>query len=80
MSNQRHIKKGKPEIQSLISLIRPRIVPYVVGILGQSILGAALNILVAFAQKYMVDAPLKGQISLLVKAGLIIFIRKVSNR
>jgi ATP-binding cassette subfamily B protein len=74
MSNQRHIKKGKPEIQSLISLIRPRIVPYVVGILGQSILGAALNILVAFAQKYMVDAPLKGQISLLVKAGLIIVI------
>ncbi len=65
-------KNGKTEIWRLFLLMKPRIVSYVVGIFGQSMLGAALNIILAFTLKYMVDAPMKGQIGLLVKAGLMI--------
>ena len=66
------IKNRKPEIRRLFRLMKPRILPYLTGILGQSMLGAGLNIVLAFTLKYMVDVPMKGQSELLVKAAFMI--------
>lgn len=71
-------KRSWKEFIELMSFMKPRLGKYTIGILGLDIAGTGLVIILAFALKYMIDAPIKGQMELLEKAilyiGMAVFI------
>ncbi|WP_432409081.1 ABC transporter ATP-binding protein [Wukongibacter sp. M2B1] len=65
-------RKGVKEFVRLLGYMKPRMFKYMLGILGMDIAGTALVIMLAFALKHMIDAPIQGQMLLLKKAILLI--------
>jgi len=71
-------RKGLKELIRLMDFMKPRMFKYVLGILGMDVAGTTLVIMLAFALKYMIDAPIHGEVLLLQRAifliGMIVII------
>lgn len=60
------------EFLRLLTLLKSRVVPYAIGMIGSSLTGSGFSIVMAFVFKNMIDAAVNGEMALLVRSGIMV--------
>lgn len=65
------VKINKNEVLRLLSFMKPRLVPYFTGLIGNAAASGSIMVILAFVMKDLIDAAVNGRTDLLIRAVIL---------